>query len=283
MRDSNPRNARRRSQVKSAARVLDIFELLLREHKGLSLTEISERLQFPISSAHALVQTLIGRGYLLRDDHLLIRLGPKLCQYARIFADGLDLISVADPIMEQVTRLCGQTLSLAVLEGREVVFIHKKIAQGTLHVVNPVGTRLPAHATGLGKAILALLSPRELDQLYPTDDTLEAPTPNTITDKATVIAVVDAVRKTGVAYDREESALGIFAVASAIQDHWGKPVAAASIVLPAAQADDALQRRWAALIHAAARVISYQLGYLVSGFSDEGYVELLTSAWGRDA
>ncbi len=279
MRRSRRRKGTTGSQtVKSAARVLDIFELLLQERGGLSLTEISRRLGIPASSTYALIQTLIKRGYLVRSDDLLVRLGPKLCQYAAIFADHLELIDVAEPIMERVSQLCGRTVSLAILEGTEVVFTHKKVARGTLHVVNPVGTRLPAHATGLGKSILALLSPEELDQLYPTDH-LKPATPNTITDKTTLLSVLDRVRQTGVAYDREESALGIFAVASAIRDHRGKPAAAISIVLPAAQADHSLQPRWAALISAAAVVISYRLGYVIPGSPAVPHPDALTQAW----
>lgn len=267
-----------RRPVKSAGRVLDVFELLLQERKGLSLAEISKRLALPPSSGHALVQTLVNRGYLVRDESMLIRLGPKLGQYARVFADGLELISVADAVLDLVNHLCGQTVSLAVLEGREVVFAHKKIARGALHVVNPVGTHLPAHATGLGKAMLALLSRRELDRLY-AGTQLQKLTPNTIADWPSLIQVLESARGEGIAYDREESALGVFAVGSAIRDHRGKPVAAISVVLPAAQADQALQPRWAALVKAAAIAISYRLGYVGPGSSDAGYRELLESAW----
>jgi len=182
--------------------------------------------------------------------------------------------------MEQVSQLSCQTVSLAILEGSEVVFIHKKVARGTLHVVNPVGTRLPAHATGLGKSILALLSPEELDRLYPSDH-LKPVTPNTITDKTTLLSVLERVRQTGVAYDREESALGIFAVGSAIRDHRGKPIASISIVLPAAQADEALQHRWAVLVNAAAGVISYRLGYAIPGSPGIPHADVLTQAWLR--
>jgi len=266
--------------VKSAARVLDIFELLLQEPRGFSLTEISKRLGVPGSSAHALVQTLARRGYLVRDDELVIRLGPKLCQYARAFADGLELVSIADPIMQQVSQLCGQTVSLAVPEGHEVVFIHKRIAGGTLHVFNPVGTRLPAHATGLGKSILALLPPEELDLLYPSPY-LPPSTPNTITDKAELLLLLHRVRQEGVAYDREESNLGIFAVGSAIRDLRGRPIAAISIALPAAQANEALEPRWAALTKAAAAAISYHLGYAVPGSSGMPNANMLARAWER--
>jgi len=267
-------------QVKSAARVLDVFELLLSEPKGLSLSEISERLRFPASSAHALIRTLMNRGYAVRGDDLLIRLGPRLCQYARAFADGLELTGIADPTMAEVSRLCGQTVSLAVLEDREVVFVHKRVAAGTVHVANPVGARLPAHATGLGKSMLALLSPEELQQLYPVEQ-LKAATVNTIVSRAELFATLDDVRRTGVAYDREESNLGVFAVGSAIRDHRGNPLASISIVLPAAQVDPKLERRWAALIKVAGQVVSYRLGYIMTASDGVPAEGALALAWQR--
>jgi IclR family acetate operon transcriptional repressor len=252
-----------------------MLELLLGEPHGLTLTQISQRLGVPASSSHALAHTLIRRGYLVRSDDLTIHLGPKLCQYAAVFADQLELIPMAEPVMGLVCRLSGKTVSLAVLEGAEIVFIHKKPARNTLHVVNPVGTRLPAHATGLGKAILSLLPREELDQLYPREE-LKPVTPNTLTRKSELLSVLECVRREGVAYDREESSLGIFAVGSAIRNHYSQPVAAMSVVLPAAQADASLQPRWAALVRAAGMVLSYRLGYPASGIL---HLSMLTEVW----
>jgi len=280
--DSGSKTGPKRARVKSAARVLDIFELLLTERDGLSLSELSERLQLPASSAHALVQTLVGRGYLVRDAHRLIRLGPKLGQYARVFTNGLDLIGTADSVMEQVAQVCSHTVSLGVLEGADIVFVHKRIAAGMLHVVNPVGTRLPAHATSLGKAILALLSASDLAQLYPAESVLEDLTPNTITNPATLFAGLESVRRSGTAYDREESALGIFAVGAAIQDHRDEPVAAVSIVLPAAQADEVLQSRCAAVILSAAKLISYRLGCALPDMAGVDCHDLIAGVWQQD-
>lgn len=268
--------------ARSAARVMDIFELLLKEQQGFTLREMSRRLDVPLSSLRALVQPLLDRGYLVRHGDLLIRLGPKLGQIAVKYIEGSDLITAADPIMEQISRLCNESVFLAILDGNETVCIHNKIVRKPVvesaSVDGPIGSRHPAHVAACGKAILALLSPQELQQLYPLDQRLPL-MPNTTMDKATLLASLDQTRQTGVAYNEPEATGGVFGVGSAIRDHRGKPLAGLSIGSLAARTDQALQVRLTALVKAAASVISYRLGYLAPGVSDPPDLEGLKKAW----
>lgn len=273
---SNPRRPGSQSAaVKSAARVLDIFELLLGEPQGLSLTEVSERLEIPLSSTHRLLQTLMAREYLVRR-HGAFRLGPRLGDIARVFTDSLDFLAASVPIVERVVRLCNNTVFLATLEGTDVVQVHMKAPRTPMAIISQ--PRYSAHTTALGKAILAFLSPDELEQLYPSDR-LEAATPYTITDRATLMAELAQVRHTGVAHSREEWGLGLFAVGSAIFDHRGSPTAGISIECVAAQVDSELECRLAALVKASALLISSELGYLAPGAPNAVDTDLLSRAW----
>jgi len=267
--------------VKSASRVLDVFELLARDPQGLSLKQISQSLHIPPSSCHALLQTLQQRGYVLRDEATLVyRLGTRLFELAASHSENLDLVQVADPVMDQMSRLCDEAVSLAILQGTDVVFIHKKTAGDVIRIVNPVGTRLPAHATGLGKAILAALPAEELDVRYPQDE-LPRLTPHTITSKRELRDCLDRVRETGVAYDREESRLGVQAVGSVIRDRNWFPVAAVTIaVLAMRPRDEGYWHRLERLAKAGASVISARLGCPAPG--GNGDLSVLTREWLAD-
>lgn len=267
-------------EVKSASRVLDVFELLARDPQGLSLKEISESLGIPVSSCHALLQTLQLKGYVLRDEEgLVYHLGAKLFGLVATHSENVDLIHLADPVMEQMTRLCNEAVSLAVLQGAEVVFIHKKTAGDVIRIVNPVGTHLPAHATGLGKAILATLSDSQLDALYPHDE-LPISTPHTLATKQALRACLAQVRETGVAYDREESRLGVQAVGSAIRDRVGTVAALTIAVLAMYPPDGNGWQRLERLAKAGAAVISARLGCPAVASYD---ISLLTKEWQEGA
>ncbi len=249
------------SDVKSAKRVLDILELLSQSSSDLSLKQIGQSLEIPSSSCHALLETLYARGYVIRDGtSLTFRLSTKLFALAATHTENLDLTQVADPVMEQMSRLCHQTVSLAVLEGTEVVFIHKKMSNGVIRVFNPAGTRLPAHATALGKVILAESPPSELAELY-ANVKFKALTPSTITSKNALNKCLSNAREAGVAYDREESSLGLQAVAAAIRGREDRPVAAISIAVPRIHEES--PQYWSnleKLVRAGAGEISARLG-----------------------
>lgn len=247
--------------VKSAARVLDIFELLRDEGKPLTLTDMSRKLAIPLSSMHGLVQTLVSRHYLLRDDmSQTYQLGPALMTLAAHTQDGTDLIEAADFEMEELSRKAGESVSLAVLEEQEVVFIHKKVSGQIVRVVNPVGTQRPAHATALGKCLLAWMSDEQLFSIYPSEE-LAMATKSTLPSRTELIRELATVRAYGVAYDREESAMGVVAVGSPIRDHTGLPIAAVSIAAPTARATSSNIEAWERMIKSGAFRISILLGY----------------------
>ncbi len=250
------------NEVKSAKRVLDVVELLSQETGGVSLKQIGQALDIPPSSCHALLETLWSRGYVVRDgETLAYRLSSKLFGLAAAHLDGLDLVRVAEPVMAQMTQLCGHAVSLAILEGTEVVFVHKKMATGVIQIVNPVGTRLPAHATALGKVILAEMPRQTVEVLY-ANTPLKPSTRNTITSLDELMRCLDEVKASGVAYDWEESSEGLQAVGAGIKNAQALSAAAISIAVPKVQEyAPAFWRRLERLVKGGAHQISERLGY----------------------
>jgi DNA-binding IclR family transcriptional regulator len=249
------------TSVKSAARVLDIFELLRESVKPLTQTEISRKLMIPMSSLHAILRTLTSRRYLEEDrPSRTYRLGPALIGLVVQTQESVDLIGAANGIIEDLCNVTRESVSIGILENRMIIFIHKKVPNQVVQVVNPIGTRHPAHATALGKCILANMNEAELLGLYPLGD-LPLSTVHTITKREVLLSTLRRVRAAGCAYDREESSLGVFAVGSPIFDGTGKAIAAVSVAAPSARATKENVRRWRGLVKSAAEKISAQLGY----------------------
>lgn len=252
----------KRTVVKSAARALDILEFLTSFSRGMSLSEIGRELGIPLSSLHGLMETLLVKGYLVRDDTTSVyRISSKLIQLASLYHSQNDLISIADPIMESLSRKTGETTSLAILQQDVIVFMHKRTSPNVLQVVNAVGTRLPAHATGLGKVMLACLDNEQIDRLYP-DEELVKLTATTISTKTELKKVLEQTRQLGYAFDNGESTPNVWAVASAICNRYSYPVAALSIAAPISRVEDADVPGWCEAITESAREVSQILGFV---------------------
>jgi DNA-binding IclR family transcriptional regulator len=250
-----------RDLVKSAARSLDILEFLSNHSGGVTLTELRQHLKIPISSLYNIMMTLVQKGYVVRDElTLMYRLGPKVGQLAASYHNQVDLIQVADPYMNWLNRLTGETTSLTVLRDDVVVFIHKAVSDSNLQVVNPVGTTLAAHATGSGKVMLAYLPEGEFERIYPKEH-LQKLTPNTITSKKKLKMLLPEIAANGYAFDNEESTTGIWAVAACIHDRLGSPLAALSVVGLIGRVQNKNYQSWPQQIKETSDEISAALGY----------------------
>lgn len=248
-------------QVKSALRVLEIFELLRNGGGAFTQTRISRELKIPMSSLHAILRTLTTRQYLQEDrESRTYRLGPALLSLAFHTREAADLVETANGVMDELCNSTGESVSLGTLEGSVVVFVHKKVSSQIVQVVNPVGTRLSAHTTALGKCMLASLNDSELLVLYPSRE-LPAATSHSIAKRLELLATLKRVRAMHFATDREESSTGVYAVGSPIYDETGKAIAAVSVAAPVARATAESARRWRGLVIAAARQISARMGF----------------------
>jgi IclR family transcriptional regulator, KDG regulon repressor len=220
--------------VPAVARGLDILELFLGVDDTLSAPEVAGRLQLPRTTVHELIATLVARGYLVAAAPASnrYRLGVRVAQLGNRYGAGLDLARVGQDVCAEVAGACDETVHLAVLEGREVVYIAKIDSTRTVRMVSAVGRRLPAHCTSVGKMLLARLPPAELDQLYPPKAELEAMTAHSITSRPALLDALATARRRGVAYDDRESNPDVGCVAAPVSDGAGGAVAALSISVP---------------------------------------------------
>lgn len=207
------------------ARVADILNAFTPDTDTLGVSEISRRTGLAKSTVFRIVQELVDHQFLERDGSGL-RLGLRLFELGESATRPRDLRKLAIAAMSDLRIAVRLTIHLAVLEGNEVVYVEILPARDRPPLPSRVGGRMPAHATGVGKALLAAVDPETVDELIGGD--LVQAGPKTITDPARLRRELARIRLEGVAYEREESGPGVMCAASAIQGPSGEAIAALS-------------------------------------------------------
>jgi DNA-binding IclR family transcriptional regulator len=247
--------------VKSIERAFDILELLSQEPNGLNLKTIGERLDLHKSTVHRLLAVLNQRGYVEKTEQRgRYRIGLGFVDLAGMHLNSLELTTEAQPYLRHLSKQTGQTAFLAVMEGRDVVYIDKVESYNSLRRYRIIGRRRPLHATSLGKSLLAGLSQEQITRLYEGVE-LNRLTENTITDLSVLLAEVRMCRKRGWSYDNEENELGTRCVGAPIYDYREKVIAALSVaweapVNPELDADQVCE-----YVKEAAFGVSVRMGY----------------------
>jgi len=226
--------------VTSVDRALRILTVIGGSSSGLSLDELAIRLDIPKSSLHRLLAALKHRGFVSQPEQAgPYFLGSEMLATAFRFHDMLDLRALIHPLLVRLSAELNETTHMAVLDQAEIVYQDKVEASRAIKMSSVIGGRNPAHATGVGKALLAWT--------YPTDEAIGAwaqlwgPLPRR-TDRTVAAAPqlareLDRIRKRGFAMDLEENETGVRC--AAVPVFLGRPVPAAaiSVTVLAARAD----------------------------------------------
>lgn len=248
--------------VKSAARVIDVFELLMDRPEGLTLLEIADELGLAKSSAHSLLATLLARNVLrLTQDgrRSVYGLGHRIFEIGQAYAQTTDLVRDGQQVVQELSLACGETAHLAVLDGNFVVYLAKHEGIHAIRMVSAVGKRFSAHGTGVGKVLLAGLEDAEVERRFAAPDAMPRLTPHTITDLPLLLKSLADVRAVGVATEHEESTEGVGCVAAPVYDATGM-VAGLSVSIPVGRFPEERQAEFAEQVRAAAATLSVRLG-----------------------
>lgn len=247
--------------VKSAKRSIGILELMISRASGLTFRQIGEALDLPRSSLHGLLGTLVEAGWLRYDTSARTYwLGTRTLEAGNAYLRALDIPNRAYPLMEKIRDEIDETVQLSILEGRYNVYVGKVDGRQALTLASAVGRRLPAHATGVGKVLLAALSQAALRHVIGSVE-LERFTEHTIVDKPTLYKHLGLIRDHGYGTDNEEYTAGVRCIAVPIHDQAGEVIAAMSVSAPAIRLDLEPSEKALALLHAASRNLSVTLGY----------------------
>jgi DNA-binding IclR family transcriptional regulator len=227
--------------------VLGCFELA---RPTLSLTEVAKTTGLPLSTARRLLLELTKWGALERLPDQRYRIGIRLWQIGSLAPQQRDLREAALPFMQDLYEATKENVQLVVLDGAEALCIEKISSATAVPTATHVGGRLPLHATGVGKVILAHSSSDVLRAVAKRG--LARMTPNTITEPGRLAAALREVRRRGLGFSYEEMTLGAVSVAAPIIVARGLLCGAIGIVTHSNTRMD----RLAPAVHAAALGIS---------------------------
>jgi DNA-binding IclR family transcriptional regulator len=220
----------RGAEVKSAVRVLEILELLARAREPVPLREVAAELGYPRSSTHALLQTLVARGYATKNGHERyaledsVRHGPGWIDRAEA-----QLLAAARPVMEEMRDRLGETVFLGVrLPTGDVRRLEKCVSRQPVRYDTDRTTPAPAYCTAMGRTLLAHWDPVSLRR-YLARVRLVAHTPLTVTDPDKLVALLARIRKQGHAVVDQEYVVGGIGVAAPVRDRAGAVVAVLNI------------------------------------------------------
>lgn len=255
------------SHVGSVERALLLLNMIAGENREMSLTEIATRMGWPKSTVHGLLATL--RDYQFVDqsaDTGRYGLGLRLFELGNLVARGWDIRAKALPVMHRLNRELGEMVQLATENNGEVLYLEKLDSTHMMRIVSEIGSRLPMHCSGLGKALLAYKTPGEVKWILKRHG-LPAMTGRTITDREALERELIKVRRQGYAMDDREIMDGLRCVAAPIWNAAGEVKYAISISGFAGNLQGERLDRVRDEVIRAARDISWAIGYRTAGDS----------------
>lgn len=243
--------------LERAAAILGAFSA---EEPELRLSDLAERLNLHKATTHRFLVNLEHLGFVERAPRSgKYRLGWRLFELGGLVLQRLDLWDEALPFLEELVRDTGETGHLAVLEGGQAVYIERVETRRALRLPSAVRRGYPAHATNLGKVLLAYASPAVVDDILATRE-LTAFTPNTITTVDQLSIELASIRERGYSVDNEEYDEGLRCIGAPVCDSTGRVVAAIGIGGPVTRITPSRIEDLARVVVAAARGLSLRLG-----------------------
>ena len=261
MDDSVDRVASDNGAVKSADRVLDLFELLAQWGREMSHTEISQALSIPKGSLSKLLKNLVTRHYL---EYVPASKGYKLGEAVRRLAETtqtqLDLLMLAKPLLKEITEATLESCALSYLRGDQVEVVATEISPQRLLSHLRLGDLAPLYAVSAGKIILAFL-PQEQRDVYLANVTFKAYTDATISSTEQLMVQISEAEGTGISFSIEEFTPGIIGIAVAVRSGTGFPIAALNVAMPEVRYTTASRdKAIAALLDAATKLSRHYTG-----------------------
>lgn len=250
---------RRRGTIQSVDRAARILRALAGGPRRLGVSQLADQLGLTRPTVHGLLQTLQAHGFVEQDrDSDKYQLAAGLLHLGTSYLDHNELRARSLVHAERLATSTGEAVRVGVLYGPSVMVVHHVFRPAAAFQVLEVGARLPAHASALGKAMLAWADPVTLSEL--TAEPLPRLTHKTLAAPG-LLAELETVRERGVARERDEAVLGESSLAAPVFDHAGHAVGAIGVVgdTPRLLPRGPSKRVVAAVIDAA-RAVSRELG-----------------------
>ncbi|HEY7888599.1 MAG TPA: IclR family transcriptional regulator C-terminal domain-containing protein [Steroidobacteraceae bacterium] len=214
----------RREAMGGLAKGIAVIRAFSREHPAPTLSDIARSAAIPAATARRCLLTLEDLGYVTRHGRSFL-LRPKVLELGAAYLDSMDIEHLTQTHLEDLARKTGDSAAMSVLDGNDIVYVARASVRTLLRLEAHVGSRFPAHATSMGRVLLAGLSPERLEHYFETAK-LMALTDKTVCDPTELRALIDECRHSGYAAVADELAYGVVALAVPVLDLSGRIVAA---------------------------------------------------------
>ncbi|MGA7388862.1 MAG: IclR family transcriptional regulator [Pseudolabrys sp.] len=223
---------RARGGVQSIGRAFAILEEVARNRDGIGLADLSKRVGLHNSTTFHLVKTMVSLGYIRQiKESKRYRVGRPLFALAASALDEVEMVSMATPVLDDLSRETGESSHFAARMSDAVVVMARTPGPGAFQLTDRVGVVRPAYCTALGKVILAALRPDQIDR-YLDRVELKSMTPKTITNAQRLRRELQDVRRAGIAFDDGEFDNEMRCAAMPVHDFSGQVVGAIGISGP---------------------------------------------------
>ena len=233
---------------------LDILALFDDERPCLSAQDIRRELHLSQSTLYRLLRSMKSKGWIEDDGNGAFRPGLRILSLARVVRRQLTMGQVALPVMQELSRLSGETILLTVMSGPHAVCVERVDGPQTVRATLERGAVLPLYAGASATVLLAYADEALQDAILAGP--LPRHTPHTVTDPTELRCLLQRIRKDGFAFSDGEVDLGVRAVAAPVLSHGRGLVAGLSLVAPAGRLPDADVPRFGALIKQSAKQLS---------------------------
>jgi IclR family pca regulon transcriptional regulator len=227
--------------VQSLGRGLAVIRSFDAQHRRMTLTEVAKLTDLTRATARRFLLTLVELEYVATDGSVFW-LTPQVLQLGYSYLSSLSLNEIATPHIEALVRNVGESSSLAILDGDDIVYVARVPVSRIMTVFITVGTRFPAYATSMGRVLLAGLNDPELKE-YSKRLTFAPLTARTVSSPAALKRQIDVVRRDGYCIVDQELEEGLRSLAAPVHDQGGSVVAAINISTQAARYSAAHVRR----------------------------------------
>jgi DNA-binding IclR family transcriptional regulator len=242
-------------------KVIQILERLDQAPGGLLLREIVNSTSINKSTAYRFLSHLESEGYVFRDSDGYYMVGPKLARLGSGATYQATLCRTSARILEKLRTETGETVSVAVLDGSEILYLNVFECQHILRVVSEVGKHRPLYCTALGKAVLAHLPPEQQRKII-SQTTFERFTPHTLCSAEELRKDLHKIHRRGYALDEEETVVGARCIAVAVLNRDRTVIGGISVSGPVVRVTKRQIPEFATLLRTAADQIASRLSVL---------------------
>jgi len=250
-----------RNYIKSLIKAVSVMKSFEPNNPELGVSDVAQRVGLSKPTASRILSTLVYGGLLEQNGETgKYMIGSGLFSLGNLFLITRDIVKVAEPVAKELNELTGEVVNVHIRDKGYSIIVLREESKHTFRFAYHVGSVFPAYAVAAGKALLSELTDAEIDRLYPHERLMPL-TPKTVTTRKELKKELEQVRKTGVAFNREQSREGVESTASVIRDASGMAVAAMSIAAPVFMMNQVKRKKLTTIVRLGTSLMSYQLGY----------------------